>query len=89
MPTDCTKKLPTWGRGLSKIQKNCQRCLWMVPYVSVFYVLHPKLFITQDKLERHHNACSMLEINFEMFEINFRQDKTFQISKLDLGIQIN
>ena len=29
--TDSTKKLSTWGRGVSKIQKNCRRRLWMVP----------------------------------------------------------
>ena len=26
-----TKKLPTWGRGVSKIWKKCRRRLWMVP----------------------------------------------------------
>ena len=26
-----TKKLPTWGRGVSKNPKSCQHCLWMVP----------------------------------------------------------
>ena len=31
--TDSTKKLPTWGRGV-KIQKNCQRRLWMVPQLG-------------------------------------------------------
>ena len=30
-PTDSTKKLPTLRRGVSKIQKNCRRRLWMVP----------------------------------------------------------
>ena len=25
------KKLPTWGRRVSKIRKNCRRHLWMVP----------------------------------------------------------
>ena len=30
---DITKKLPIWGRGVSKIQKNCRRHLWMVPEV--------------------------------------------------------
>ena len=25
------KKLPICGREVSKIQKNCQICLWMVP----------------------------------------------------------
>ena len=25
------KKLPTWGRRVSKIRKNCRRRLWMVP----------------------------------------------------------
>ena len=30
------KKLPTWGRGVSKIRKNCQHCLWMVfLYVAI------------------------------------------------------
>ena len=29
--TDRTEKLPIWGRGVSKIQKNCRRILWMVP----------------------------------------------------------
>ena len=29
--TDSTKKLPIWGRGLSKIQENFRHCLWMVP----------------------------------------------------------
>ena len=28
---DSTKKLRPWGRGVSKIQKNCRRRLWMVP----------------------------------------------------------
>ena len=28
---DSTKNLPTWGRGVSKIRKNCRSCLWMVP----------------------------------------------------------
>ena len=32
LPTDSTKKLPTWRRGVSKIRKNCRRHLWMVPY---------------------------------------------------------
>ena len=27
-----TTKLSTWGRGLSKIGKNCRHRLWMVPY---------------------------------------------------------
>ena len=27
----CTKKLPTWERGVSKIRKYCQHHLWMVP----------------------------------------------------------
>ena len=31
LTTDSTKKLPTWGRGVSKIKKNGQRRLWMVP----------------------------------------------------------
>ena len=31
LPTDSTKKLPTLGRGVSKIRKNCRRYLWMVP----------------------------------------------------------
>ena len=31
LPTDSTKKLPTWGKGVSKIQKICRRHLWMVP----------------------------------------------------------
>ena len=34
LPTDSTKKLPTWGRGVSKIRKNCRRCLWTAPYVD-------------------------------------------------------
>ena len=29
--TDSTKKLPTWGRGVSKIRKNSRHCLWNVP----------------------------------------------------------
>ena len=31
LPTENTKKLPTWGTGVSKIEKNYQRRLWMVP----------------------------------------------------------
>ena len=31
LPTDSTKKLPTWGMWVSKIRKNCRRRLWMVP----------------------------------------------------------
>ena len=27
LPTDSTIKLPTWGRGVSKIRKYCRRCL--------------------------------------------------------------
>ena len=26
-----TKNLPTWGRGVSKIQKSFRRRLWMIP----------------------------------------------------------
>ena len=33
LQTNSTTKLPTWGRGMSKIVKNCQHRLWMVPYV--------------------------------------------------------
>ena len=33
------KKLPTWGRGMSKIRKNCRHRLWMVPmYGNVWRV---------------------------------------------------
>ena len=41
LPTDSTKKLSTWGRGVSKIWKNWRRCLWMVPMGSVvnYYIL--------------------------------------------------
>ena len=31
LPMDSTKNLPTWGREVSKIQKNSWRCLWMIP----------------------------------------------------------
>ena len=36
---DSTKNLPTWERGVSKIQKNCRRRLWMVPYEKIKYNL--------------------------------------------------
>ena len=29
-----TKKLPTWGRGVSKVWKNCRRRLWTIPIVG-------------------------------------------------------
>ena len=35
LPTNSNKKLPIWGRGVSKTQKNCRRCLWMVTYIIV------------------------------------------------------
>ena len=34
LPTDSTKKLPIWGRGVSKIQKNCRRRLWSLMHIS-------------------------------------------------------
>ena len=32
LPTDSTKKTVIMGEGVSKIQKNCRRHLWMVPH---------------------------------------------------------
>ena len=40
-------KLPTWERGVSKIQENCRNCLYMVPYVmmpSGIYWIHASFF---------------------------------------------
>ena len=37
----------------------------------------------------HHNAGSMLEINLRCLKYIFKQNKTFQISKIDLGFQRN
>ena len=42
LPTNSTTNLPTWGRGMSKIVKNCQQRLWMVPYVMKFLLYKRK-----------------------------------------------
>ena len=59
LPTDSTKKLPTWGRGVSKIRNNHRPHLWMVPNCHVinlawlfflFHVFYPfvkRKFISQ------------------------------------------
>ena len=46
LPMDSTKKLPTWGRGVSKIRKKYRRRLWMVPNAKeaqLFPFLMPSL----------------------------------------------
>ena len=57
----CTKKLPTWGRGVLKIWKNCRRHLWMVP----------KAFVNLCKSKR--NFLSPFQIFF--LGMKFRQNK--------------
>ena len=49
LPTDSIKKLPTLGRGVSKIRKICRRRLWMVPNkfsieIKIFYLSLKKYF---------------------------------------------
>ena len=43
LPTDSSKKLPTWGRGMSKIPKKCRCHLWMVPMQISIMQLRKKL----------------------------------------------
>ena len=38
LPTDSTNKLPTWGEGVLKIQKNCRCHLLMVLYYISYLV---------------------------------------------------
>ena len=38
LPTDSTKKLPTWGKGGVKNPENRRRHLWMVPKEKMNYI---------------------------------------------------
>ena len=56
---DGTKKLPIWGREVSKIQKNCRRRLWMVP-IAVKWVLIRIIYKRKIQLNVHfHIVCSL------------------------------
>ena len=45
------KKLPTWGRRVSKIWKNCRRRLWMVLHNFPYYIIGRIFEITFNESE--------------------------------------
>ena len=61
------KKLPTWGRGVSKIRKNCRHCLWMVPNkihkCKEFWIFVP---FQQDYWENWYRTFFAIMFGFEL-----------------------
>ena len=60
LPTDSTKKLPTWRKGVSKIQKNCRRCLWMIPNGAA--AVRRWLWFTDTHFAINHSYGSMAHV---------------------------